>query len=153
MLLIRTLLISSLTLLAAADTTTPAAPAAPTITNLSAPQVNLLSDLSLYRSTKTTDPAYAAALAAITSVIPTSALSQIGADPTGLIQSVITGTGTALSDWYSAVPTSARSVLSSVISEEVAIASKDIAKGPAPTNGVGVVGAALAAGVAALAVL
>jgi len=44
-------------------------------------------------------------------------------------------------------------VLSSVISEEVAIASKDIAKGPAPTNGVGVVGAALAAGVAALAVL
>lgn len=82
--------------------------------------------------------------------MPTSIYRNLENDPTAWLQSEITKTGTQ--DWYSAVPSSALGVLSSVGNEEIAIISKDVT-GPAPTNVARIAGAALAAGAAALAVL
>ena len=59
---------------------------------------------------------------------------------------------TAMPSWFSALPTSAVAYFSSVAQAEISILSKD-AKGPAPTNAVKVVGAVMAAGGAALALL
>lgn len=98
----------------------------------------------------TTDPAYIEAEAAFTSAIPSSVYAQLEADPTDFLQNILTGT--APPDWYSAVPTSAQSVLQSVGSAEISIVTKE-ATGPAPTNVAKVAGAALAAGAAALAML
>ena len=77
-------------------------------------------------------------------------LAEIEADPSDYIQSVLTETTQPA--WISAVPTSARAYLSSVANAEASIITKD-AKGPAPTNAVKVVGAVVAAGGAALALL
>ena len=66
------------------------------------------------------------------------------------LQSAVSGT--ALPTWYTAIPTSAQAVLSSVGAAENSIASKDVS-GPAPTNAVKVGIAALAAGGAVLALL
>lgn len=82
--------------------------------------------------------------------MPTSVYTNFVADPSGWLQTEITKAVTP--DWYSAVPSSALSVLSSVGNEEIAIISKDVT-GPAPTNVAKIAGAALAAGAAALAVL
>lgn len=82
--------------------------------------------------------------------MPSSVLSELTADPSDFLLSVLTAT--APPDWYSAIPTSAVSVLSSVGQAEISIITKDVA-GPAPTNVAKVAGAALAAGAAVLVAL
>ena len=172
MLFTRTLILSTLTLLTTAQTTTDAGAAIPT--SVSGAQVNkhpyhhphlispqltplfkathILHDLESYLSSLTSQPEYTSVLDALESAIPESVLQEIEADPSDYLNSVITGTATP--SWYSAIPTSYQNYLSSVGVVEASIVSKD-ATGPAPTKAPGakVVGAALAVGAAGLALL
>ncbi|KAK4697241.1 hypothetical protein P7C71_g800, partial [Lecanoromycetidae sp. Uapishka_2] len=149
MLYSRAFLASTLALFANANPTTVDGVAVPTSIS-PAKQTKILNDLSAYQNSITAHAEWSSALAAYTSAIPSSVLTQIDANPIDYIQSVLSaGTPPA---WVSAVPTSAVSYISSVVSAEASIISKD-AKGPAPTNGAKIVGAVVAAGGAALALL
>ena len=160
MLFASTLLLSTLTLLANAQTTTTAddalSPAAaattfPTLTPGAVP-TSVLNALESYLTSVTAQPEFLSAYQALTSAIPASVLNEIEDDPTDYLGSVLAG-GTQPS-WITAVPTSYISYFSSIGAAEQSIVSKGSA-GPAPTQGprVKVVGAAMAVGAAGLALL
>ena len=160
MLFASTLLLSTLTLLANAQTTTTADDAFPpatisaiypTITSAAIP-TKVLDSLSKYLTSITAQPEYSSAQQALASAIPASILTEIEGDPSDYLSSVLAG-GT-LPSWYTALPTSYQNYFSSIGAAEESIVSKG-SQGPAPTQGprAKVVGAAMAVGAAGLALL
>lgn len=150
MLFTRTLIISTLTLLANTQTA-PTDAATPTITPAALP-TQVIASIENYYSSLETQPEFSSAIQALTSAMPASILNQIENDPADYLSSVL-GAG-AQQSWISAVPTSYISYFSSIGAAEASIITQTAA-GPAPTNGprVKVVGAALAMGAAGLALL
>ena len=160
MLFASTLLLSTLTFLANAQTTTTAddtlSPAAaattyPTLTPAAVP-TKVIDALSKYLTSVTAQPEFSSAYQALTSAMPASLLSEIQEDPSDYLSSALAG-GTQPS-WLAALPTSYLSYFSSIGAAEQSIVSKG-SEGPAPTQGprVKVVGAAMAVGAAGLALL
>ncbi|KAF6239282.1 hypothetical protein HO173_002543 [Letharia columbiana] len=150
MLFTRTLIISTLTLLANTQTATTDA-ANPTITPAALP-TQVIASIENYYSSLEKQPEFSSAIQALTSAMPASILNQIENDPTDYLSSVL-GAG-AQPSWISALPTSYINYFSSIGAAEASIITQTAA-GPAPTNGprVKVVGAALAMGAAGLALL
>lgn len=111
-----------------------------------------------YMASIEAEPMWTSASRAYTSAMPESVYSQFKNDPHGYVQSLITA-GTTPS-WASAIPTSYLSYRESVLAVRQSLWN-EAAKGPAPTNGaapthgslVKVFGAAMAVGVAGLAML
>ena len=160
MLFASTLLLSTLTFLANAQTTTttadnalsPAAAATTFPTTSVAVPTKVLDSLSKYLTSVTAQPEFSSAYQALTSAIPASILTEIEEDPTDYLSSVLED-GTTPS-WLAALPTSYLNYFSSIGAAEESIVSKG-SEGPAPTQGprVKAVGAAMAVGAAGLALL
>ncbi|CAF9942074.1 hypothetical protein IMSHALPRED_003191 [Imshaugia aleurites] len=118
--------------------------AAQTTTSLTGPEASTISSsLSAYYTSVTAQPSWSSAVAAFTSALPSSVLTELGDDPGSYVQSVITATTTQ--PWYTNVPASYQRYFSSIAAQEKSIVSSVVAKGPAPTNAARVAGAVLAA--------
>ncbi|KAL9131311.1 MAG: hypothetical protein Q9217_000746 [Psora testacea] len=133
MLFTRTLIFSTLSLLASAQTNTNNLVLPTSISDEQASEV--VSDLQSYQSSLMAQPEYTSAVSVLATAIPASELMAIESDPTGYFASIVTATEGPT--WYTALPTTYQAYFSSIGSVQQSILTQNLqGAAPAPTGSI-----------------